>query len=33
MPTPVVINVPEPWRVNMFSFKATKQGPAKGATS
>ncbi len=30
MAVPVVINVPTPWKVNMFSFKTTRQGPAKG---
>jgi hypothetical protein len=29
----VVINVPAGWRINMFSVKATKQGPAKGRES
>ncbi len=27
--TPIVINVPEQWRLNQFSMKVTKQGPAR----
>lgn len=28
----VVINVPATWRINMFTLKGRKEGPAKGQT-